>query len=219
MYENRQMSEKYITGIILSLVGGFLDAHTYICRGHVFANAQTGNIVLMGLKFADGNWVNAFYYLLPILSFVIGVLVAEVIKTKYKQNVLFHWRQIVILVEILVLIIVSLIPQGNLNTLANILVSFVCSLQVQSFRKVNGHAFATTMCTGNLRSATELLFCYKKEKNKSALLNSLQYYGLISFFIVGAVLGSVLTNAFSIKAISFSCIGLIAVLLLMFRKN
>ena len=41
-----QMSETVLIGSLLALAGGFLDAYTYICRGGVFANAQTGNIVL-----------------------------------------------------------------------------------------------------------------------------------------------------------------------------
>ena len=44
-----QMSETVLIGSLLALAGGFLDAYTYICRGGVFANAQTGNIVLFSL--------------------------------------------------------------------------------------------------------------------------------------------------------------------------
>ena len=50
MEKNKQMSEAFLTGAVLAVVGGFLDAYTYICRGAVFANAQTGNIVLMGIR-------------------------------------------------------------------------------------------------------------------------------------------------------------------------
>jgi hypothetical protein len=31
---------------IFTLVGGFMDAYAFISHGHVFANAQTGNVVL-----------------------------------------------------------------------------------------------------------------------------------------------------------------------------
>ena len=48
IYTRGQMSEAVSTGIFLTLSGGFQDAYTYYCRGKVFANAQTGNIVLMG---------------------------------------------------------------------------------------------------------------------------------------------------------------------------
>ena len=44
-----QMSESFLTAVFLSLSGGLQDAYTYLFRGKVFANAQTGNIVLMAV--------------------------------------------------------------------------------------------------------------------------------------------------------------------------
>ena len=41
-----QMSESLLTASFIILSGGLQDAYTYLCRGKVFANAQTGNIVL-----------------------------------------------------------------------------------------------------------------------------------------------------------------------------
>jgi hypothetical protein len=38
------------TGLLLAGAGGFLDAYTFVGRGGVFANAQTGNIVLLGVE-------------------------------------------------------------------------------------------------------------------------------------------------------------------------
>ena len=35
---------------ILAMSGGFMDAYSYMCRGEVFANAQTGNILLMAVN-------------------------------------------------------------------------------------------------------------------------------------------------------------------------
>ena len=54
--EKRQMSESVLVGSLLVLTGGFLDAYSYLCRGEVFANAQTGNIVLLGIQIAEGDW-------------------------------------------------------------------------------------------------------------------------------------------------------------------
>lgn len=51
MEEKRlQMSESFFLTAILAIVGGFLDSYSYLMRGHVFANAQTGNIVLFGVN-------------------------------------------------------------------------------------------------------------------------------------------------------------------------
>ena len=73
----KQMSESYTLGLILTLVGGFLDAYTYICRGGVFANAQTGNIVLMSIKLAELDIKGGLYYLIPILAFMCGIFFSE----------------------------------------------------------------------------------------------------------------------------------------------
>ena len=51
-----QMSESMPLAIFLTLAGGLQDAYSYNCRGKVFANAQTGNIVLLGQNLAEGNW-------------------------------------------------------------------------------------------------------------------------------------------------------------------
>ena len=63
-----QMSESLLLGAMLAMAGGFFDAYTYLCRGKVFANAQTGNIVLFGANIAEGNWLRAAEYFLPILA-------------------------------------------------------------------------------------------------------------------------------------------------------
>ena len=75
-----QMSDSFRIGAILAAVGGFLDAYTYLARGQVFANAQTGNIVLLGVHLSEGDFKKALSYLVPILAFVAGVFVDEWIK-------------------------------------------------------------------------------------------------------------------------------------------
>ena len=51
-----QMSESFLTAVLLSLSGGLQDAYPYLFRGKVFANAQTGNIVLLSTNIMDGRW-------------------------------------------------------------------------------------------------------------------------------------------------------------------
>ena len=67
-------------GILLAFVGGFLDVHTYLLRGGVFANAQTGNMVLLMLQISEGQWMKALYYIIPIIAFFSGVVVTELVK-------------------------------------------------------------------------------------------------------------------------------------------
>ena len=76
-----QMSEAYITAAFLTLSGGFQDAYTYCVRGKVFANAQTGNIVLFGIHLFQEEWGKAARYLIPVCAFTAGIDV-------YKRQVL-----------------------------------------------------------------------------------------------------------------------------------
>ena len=46
-------------------LAGFFGAYTYLLRGNVFCNAQTGNVVLMGMALGAGKWEEGFYYLIP----------------------------------------------------------------------------------------------------------------------------------------------------------
>ena len=85
-----QVSESFLLCALLTMTGGFLDVYTYITRGHVFANAQTGNSV------------------------------------------------------------------------------------------------ATTMCTGNLRSATEQIFHYVRTRDPDTKKTILSYYEIVVFFALGA---------------------------------
>ena len=135
-------------GALLAAAGGLLDAYTYLSRGGVFANAETGNMVLFGICLIQGLWRRAAGYLLPILAFALGVLAAEFIREHHRSGPRYHWRHTVLLAEIAVLCAVAFLPRGEWDPAANTLVAFVCALQVETFRKVRGNAFASTMCTG-----------------------------------------------------------------------
>ncbi len=217
MIQERQMSETYRIGVILAMVGGYLDAYTYLCRGRVFANAQTGNIVLLGINLAEGQWRTASYYLLPILAFVAGIFVAEGIRSRRGRGEALHWRQIVVAVQLAALLGAAFLPAGKWDPLVNIIVSFVCSMQVETFRKVNGITCATTMCTGNLRSGTELLFRFRRSGDMQARKDALQYYGIILFFIVGAAAGTLITGMAGERSALVCCAALLLVFLLMHR--
>ena len=214
-----QMSESLLTASFIILSGGLQDAYTYLCRGKVFANAQTGNIVLFSAHLFEGEWALCASYLVPVLSFMAGVFVAECVHRRYRYMEKVHWRQLIIVAEIVLLFFVGFLPQ-SVNTPANALVSFVCAMQVQTFRKVRGHAYASTMCIGNMRSGTEALCVYFHTRDREVLHKALTYFGVIGLFAVGAGIGSVLTKAFAERAIWLSCVLLaISFFIMLIRED
>ena len=213
-----QMSESFLNSAVLAVSGGFQDAYTYFTRDKVFSNAQTGNVVLMSQEFMAGNFIGGIKYLLPFLAFGLGVLVTEQINARYKMAKRIHWRQLIILIEIAILAIVGFIPL-SLNMAATVLVSFSCAMQVQAFRKVNGFAYASTMCIGNLRSGTDALSAFLREKRKEPLIKAFHYYGIIFFFAVGAGIGGNLSVAWGIHTIWVSCILLLISMVFMWYEK
>ena len=213
------MSESLLLGALLAVAGGFFDAYTYLCRGGVFANAQTGNIVLFGLELAQREWIRALGYLVPIVAFAVGVVVAEVVKHRYKvqqnRDINIHWRQIIVLAETVLVACMAFLPQER-NTVVNSVISFVCALQVEAFRKVQGSAIATTMCTGNLRSGTEQLVIWRQTGDRGAAKKMRTYDAIIRFFSLGAVLGSFATGWLGERALLLTCAPLLAVFGIMF---
>ena len=135
---------------------------------------------------------------------MVGIFVAECVHRRYKCMEKVHWRQLIILAEIVLLFFVGFLPQ-EVNTFANALVSFVCALQVQTFHKVRGHAYASTMCIGNMRSGTEALCAYFRTKDKAILKKALTYFAVILVFAVGAGVGSFVTGRLGEKSIWISC--------------
>ena len=195
-----QTSETFLLSAVLALSGGFQDAYTYNVRDEVFSNAQTGNIVLMSQHLMGGDWATALHYLFPLFAFALGVFVAEQIGHRYKTYTKLHWRQIVVAIELVLLLVVGFIPT-QYNIIATALVSFACSMQVQTFRKVHGYGYASTMCIGNLRSGTESLSIYLRDKKPEALRKALHYYGIICVFAIGAGAGGICSLHIGLRAI------------------
>ena len=212
MERAKQTSESIELGIVLALAGGFMDAYSYVARDGVFANAQTGNILLTGVHISEGDYALALRFLAPVLCFSLGIMLSDLVHERFSSRI--HWRQVTVLVEALILLGVSFVP-GDLNILANSLTSLACGMQVESFRKIHGHGIATTMCIGNLRSGTDALSVYAREHKPEQLRQALYYFGVIFMFAIGAGIGGNLFAWYGIRGIWVSCILLAVSYLLM----
>lgn len=126
--------------MLLALTGGFLDAYTYVLRGGVFATMQTGNMIMLVVKGIEFDWAYTWNYILPILSFALGVVFSEVLRDAMKKSPV-KWQRYLLLIEIIILTVVAFIPNGKLNILATCLISIVASLQMNGFNKMKGHTF------------------------------------------------------------------------------
>lgn len=212
--------ETLLVGICLAAAGGFLDAYTYTLRGGVFANAQTGNLVLLALRVAQGDWQGAFYYVIPVLAFFCGILLTETIKLRTSDRHFLLWQHFSLLVEMALLAVVGFLPLSVPDAVVNVTISFVCSVQVQSFRKTRGLPYATTMCTGNLRSAADCFSVFLFQKDPLALRSCLRYLLIIFCFCAGAAAGAGCSQWLGAGAVWLCCgaLGLVFAVMALGKK-
>ena len=167
MNKKVQISESIELGILLALSGGFMDAYSYIGRGGVFANAQTGNMLLLGVHLSEGDIPDAIRYLCPVLAFTFGIALSDIVRNLGKGGHL-HWRQISVVTEAIILAIVSFFPQSH-NLLANSLTSLACGIQVKLSEKFMAMVLLQP-CVSEIFEAVHKTFTLSSRQRNGILL-------------------------------------------------
>ena len=196
--------------LLLAMSGGCMDAYSYLFREQVFANAQTGNILLLGVNLSTGNFAVCFRYFCPILAFVLGIMLAYLICRLAGKHVRTA-KLLVVGGEIFVLFAVAFMPQSA-NVIANAMISLACGMQLECFGEFMGRRAATTMCIGNLRSMVHNAMDFAFGKDKVHRKNAVFFAVTILFFTIGAVIGNLFVQGLGTYAIWGSCAILLACL-------
>jgi uncharacterized membrane protein YoaK (UPF0700 family) len=201
-------------GALLASAGGFLDGFTYVGHGHVFANAMTGNVVLLGINFFSGSWHAALRLLPAIAAFLVGVSVSQTVQLySRRRNVSAPYSGILGL-ETSVLLVLSLLPATTADILFTTSIAFVASVQVQTFREVHGHNYNSTFTTGNLRILSEAAVGWFLEgRSRVDSLVVRDFSVICAAFLLGATAGGYATQKFGNRALWCDVIvlGLVAI--------
>jgi uncharacterized membrane protein YoaK (UPF0700 family) len=189
----RSLSGMLSIATLFAIVGGFLDAYSYLARGHVFANAQTGNVVLFGVRAAAGDWTSAWKTLPPILAYMCGVAVARLQRVR-PQKQTFRGTLVCQALELLVLLVLLFFGRFVPDLCAVSLIAFSAALQNTSFSNVGPWQFNSAMTTSNLRNAVsgwvQLALGETDPKLRGeAIVGSV----VLLCFVAGALLGGVCT--------------------------
>ncbi len=210
--------ERLLVGALLAIVGGYLDAFTYTCHGGVFANAQTGNMVLLAVNMFGANLKAPINYLAPILAFAVGVLLSEYLHRRRRFFGAFLWRQAVLVIEMIVMLLIGFMPTTFPSLPINVAVSLVTAMQMNSFRRVLNLPYATTVATGNLRAMMENVAKVIFDHDRKALTHVLHYGSIIAMFVLGAILGFLVSKDLQNAAI-FLTLPIFLALLIIIRDH
>ena len=145
--------------MLLAATGGLMDAYSYVERGNVFATGQTGNFVLVAIRFLSKNYKGMGEACVPIGAFWIGIFLARHFYYKIYNEKHTNWISGILFLEIAVLFLVGFIPNTLPHLFANTAVSFAAAVQFCTFRSFGGNAtYAPVFCTGNMRSCAEMYY-------------------------------------------------------------
>ncbi|MEK3766000.1 YoaK family protein [Solibacillus sp. FSL K6-4121] len=203
-----------VMGMILALVGGYLDAYTYITRDGVFATAQTGNTVLFAVRAASPEYNGALQNIPPFVAFIAGVLVAEHMKDRLDMH-----RRSVLALECVILFIVGWLPGSVPNMIITISVAFVSSLQIATFNKLGKWSYNSTITTGNLRTASSASYEAFANHDKEAMKKFIGFSAIILSFIGGALIGTYFSISLEYKAIWIASAIILVTAILYHKKR
>lgn len=180
--------------LILMMSGGFMGSFTYLLKGGVFCNAQTSNILLLGISLGTQQWRRAAYLLLPISAYFLGAVVSEILPVYVRKRQLLRWDTLLVGIEITVLLILGFLPETVPVQVFQVSINFICSMQYNTFRQAQGIPMATTFCTNHLRQTGIHVAKWIRKKDSIFLKRSQRHLEMLLSFVVGAVVGAVLCN-------------------------
>jgi uncharacterized membrane protein YoaK (UPF0700 family) len=206
------------SAILLAAAGGLLDAVVYLGHGHVFANAMTGNVILLGIAIVTADWRSIVSHVLPIVAFLIGVVAARALA-------LLHDRRsaaLTLVVEGSALFAIGLLPASFPQLAYVTIIALVSAFQVTTFRRVGRFDYNSTFVTGNLREVAVGAYDALLNPDPAARnLGRARFFKLALIcvaFLLGAILGAWAAIHHPAHAIWFAEPMLIAVLIITLRN-
>src|ERR1700684_1464270 len=117
--------------------------HTYLAHGHVFANAQTGNVVLFSVFASGGQWAQAARHLPPIAAFALGGAAAQLLGVRPQERG-FRGTLICQALDLVTLAVLAAVGARLPDACVVPMISFVAAIQFTSFRSIGSWSLHST---------------------------------------------------------------------------
>lgn len=200
--------------LLITLACGFLDSYTYLARGQVFANAQTGNVIFFALGIAGRHWADALEHMWAIVAFMLGVALSSHIKSGRLDHVLGYPLRWTMAVHAVTLAVIGFVPATVPPTFVNVPISFVTAMLIGLFRNVGELAYIAVATTGNLMRLMESSYSALVDHDGKARAAVPVYCAIVAAFAGGALVGGLATHAMGVRAIWLASVCLAVTLVL-----
>jgi uncharacterized membrane protein YoaK (UPF0700 family) len=141
--------------VLLSASAGGVDIIAYLQFNHVFVANMTGNTVLFASDVVAGEFPEAVNHLLPIVTFLLGVVTARIAVIRLDQP---SWPQVgVCLIVISALWAIAAVAIPNLGSILIPILAFTMGAQNATLPQVEKIPVNTAFITGNLEKLGEAI--------------------------------------------------------------
>jgi uncharacterized membrane protein YoaK (UPF0700 family) len=191
-------------GSLLASSGGFLDAFTYVAHGHVFANAMSGNVILLAVAATTGDWRQSLRHAPPILAFLLGAAAAQPLRRRrwFGRTLRASPAILSLSLEMVFLAVAGCLPKTFPDLPLVLGISFLAAFQSSTFLRVEKWTYNSTLTTGNLRQFGEAAFNAVFANTDADAGRRARLFGSICLsFLAGAVLGGLCTPRMNNKSL------------------
>ena len=152
----------------LIAAAGWFGAYTFLLRGGVFCNAQTANIVLFAMAVGKGDAKGALYLLIPISAYFAGAFFSEYMGKSVKKLHFLRWDTILVGLEMMAVVILGMLPKSVPDQVCQIALNFICSMQFNTFRQLEGTPASTTFVTNHIRQVGANLAKFVRHRDSAS---------------------------------------------------
>ncbi len=189
------------TGSVLMVATGFVDAYTFLRHGHVFAQAMTGNLLLIAIGAFDQGIVEFWRPLVAYLAFLVGVVVVWA----WSRGLADRRRgqgpqQATLGLQAVVLLVVGFLSGGALSVAITAVIAFTSGMQIAAFRDVGRATFTTTVMTTNSMKTVNATLAALTSADPQARAVARAYGTALAGFVGGGFLGAFLSTRMGDRA-------------------
>lgn len=169
----------------LAFSGGLIGAYSIEMCDHIYANAQTSNLINLALTIKTHNPVNLLLHVMVLALYFFGISLT-ILLPEYLKRYSIRFESVCLLIESVCIGSLLFIPINIAPVLYIAPAFFAAALQYNTFKSCHTVGVSTLFCTNNLRQLIISFWNYRNTKDSFELLKMKVYTIVILSFTAGA---------------------------------
>ncbi len=151
---------------------------------------------------SSSQWLSAAYLLLPIGAYFFGSFLSEWMGKTIKRMHFLRWDTLLIALEMCAVVFLAFMPAAWPDQICQVTLNFVCAMQFNTYRQMEGVPAATTFVTNHIRQIGLNLAKLARHPEDHGLRHKVKAHtSLLLCFMAGAVVSTMLCEAFSYRSL------------------